>query len=75
MTNTKFLKKKLIDAGYDNFVKALSDILNISRQTASKKLNGEADFDQSELSILVLKLDISSEELKENFINQKQELR
>lgn len=68
MTNTKFLKKKLIDAGYDNFVKALSDILNISRQTASRKLNGEVDFDQSELSILVQKLDISSDELKDNFI-------
>ena len=69
MTNTKFLKKKLIDAGYDNFVKALADILHISRQTASRKLNGEVDFDQSELSILVRELDISSDELKENFVS------
>lgn len=70
MTNTKFLKKKLIDAGYNNFVKALSDILNISRQTASRKLNGEVDFDQSELSVLVVKLDISNDELRENFITK-----
>lgn len=68
MTNTKFLKKKLIDAGYDNFVSALSDLLNTSRQTASRKLNGEVDFDQSELSILAKSLDISGDELKENFM-------
>lgn len=67
MTNTKFLKKKLIDAGYDNFAKALSDMLNISRQTASKKLNGEVSFSQDELCLLTLKLGLTGEELKENF--------
>lgn len=69
MTNTKFLKKKLIDAGYCNsFVNAISDLLNISRTTASKKLNGKTDFTQSELSVLSVKLDISASEVKENFL-------
>lgn len=67
MTNTKFLKKKLVDAGIDDFVKGLCEILNISRPTASMKLYGEVDFTQSELGILVAKLNISGDELKENF--------
>ena len=67
MTNTKFLKKKLIDAGIDNFIKGLSDILNISRPTASRKLNGETDFTQSELAVLAERLNISAEEIGINF--------
>ena len=67
MTNTKFLKKKLVDAGIDDFIKGLSDILNISRPPASRKLNGETDFTQSELTILAERLNISAEEIGINF--------
>lgn len=67
MTNTKFLKKKLVDSGCDDFVKGLADILNISRPTASRKLNGETDFTQSELTILAERLNISAEEIGINF--------
>ena len=67
MTNTKFLKKKLVDAGIDDFIKGLSDILNISRPTARRKLNGETDFTQSELTILAERLNISAEEIGINF--------
>ena len=67
MTNTKFLKKKMVESGIDDFVKGLSDILNISRSTASRKLNGKTDFTQSELSILAERLNISAEEIGVNF--------
>ena len=60
----KLIKKKMIDAGREDFVKYLAEILGISRQTAGAKLTGDSDFSESEISILTLKLGFSADELK-----------
>lgn len=56
-------------AGDTDFVKCLADRLNISRTTASKKLNGMSPFDQKEITILVLKYGISDSEIRDIFID------
>ena len=59
----------MIDLKREDFTKYLSEILNVSRQTASNKLNGDGEFTTKELTILVLKLGITSQELFEAIIN------
>lgn len=58
------IKKKMIDAGRDDFVNYLAEILNISKQAASAKLNGDGRFNENDISILTNKLDFTGEELK-----------
>lgn len=69
MTNTNLLKSKMAAAGDTDFVKCLADRLNISRTTASKKLNGDTLFNQKEITILVLKYGISDSEIRDIFID------
>lgn len=57
------IKKKMIDLGRDDFVNCLAEILNISKQTASNKLNGNSKFDENELRTLKEKLNMTAEEL------------
>ena len=64
------IKKKMIDAGRDDFVNCLAEMLNISRQTASNKLNGDSKFTENEISILTLKLGFSAEELRSAIIKE-----
>ena len=59
------IKKKMLDFARDDFSSYLSELLNITRQTASNKLKGETAFTTTELTILVMKLGITQEELYE----------
>ena len=68
MTNTNLLKSKMAAFGDTNFVKCLAELLDISRTTASKKLNGEKDFTSSEITILTFKYGLSSDDIKNIFV-------
>ena len=61
----KLIKKKMIEAGRDAFVNYLAEILEISKQAASVKLNGDGRFNENEISILTVKLGFTADELKE----------
>ena len=61
----KLIKKKMIEAGRDDFVNYLAEILEISKQAASVKLNGDGRFNEKEISILTVKLGFTADELKE----------
>lgn len=68
MTNTNLLKSKMAQFGDTNFVKSLANILDISRTTASKKLNGQADFSSSEILILAKRYNLSADDIKNIFV-------
>ena len=68
MTNTNLLKSKMIAAGDENFVQCLSDVLGCSRTTASKKLNGELPFSQTEITKLAKRYSFSGDDIKNIFI-------
>ena len=55
----------MIEAGRDDFVNYLAEILEISKQAASVKLNGDGRFNENEISILTVKLGFTADELKE----------
>ena len=61
----KLIKKKMIEAGRDDFVNYLAEISEISKQAASVKLNGDGRFNENEISILTVKLGFTADELKE----------
>ena len=58
------IKKKMIDAGRDDFVNCLAEILNCTRQTAGSRLKGDSKFTENEIAILTLKLGFTGDELK-----------
>ena len=60
----KLIKKKMVDSGRDDFVNCLAEILDISKQAASAKLNGSGKFNEDEIRIITAKLGITAEELK-----------
>lgn len=62
------IKKKMIDMGRDDFVNYLADLLDITRQTASEKLNGNGKFNEREIAILIVKFNLNGEELKKAII-------
>ena len=64
------IKKKMIDAGRDDFVNYLSEILGCSKQSASGKLNGSTKLTEGDISIITLKLGISGEELKNAMLKE-----
>lgn len=68
MTNTNLLKSKMALFGDTDFVKSLANILDISRTTASKKLNGQADFSSSEILILAKRYNLSADDIKNVFV-------
>ena len=68
MTDSNFLKSKMIAVGDENFVTVLAEALNCSRSTASKKLNGKAPFTQDEIIILSNKYGLSGDEIKKIFV-------
>lgn len=67
MTNTNLLKSKMVAAGDDDYVAVLARILEISRPTASKKLNGQAPFSQEDIMIIIARYDLDSNEVMEVF--------
>ena len=66
----KLIKKKMVDAGRDDFVNYLAQILNISKQAASAKLNGDGKFNENDIAILTVKLGFTAEELKNAVVKE-----
>jgi plasmid maintenance system antidote protein VapI len=56
--------------GDEEFASAISKLLNISRQTASAKLNGKNDFTQSEIVRISNHYHLSAEDIKNIFIGE-----
>lgn len=67
MTNANLLKSKMALIGDSDFTKCLSDLLGISRQAASEKLNGKSQFKQTEIMIITKRYGLSGEEVKNIF--------
>ena len=61
----KLIKKKMVEKGRDDFTNYLSEILGISKQWASAKLNCKSSFTDSELILLNAELDFDADELKQ----------
>lgn len=60
----------MVDAGRDDFVNYLAQILNISKQAASAKLNGDGKFNENDIAILTVKLGFTAEELKNAVVKE-----
>mgnify|MGYP002513700850 CR=1 FL=1 len=71
--NTRLLKSKMILYSDEDFVTAISKLLNISRQTASAKLNNESDFTQSEIRIISNHYHLSADDIKTIFVGDDDE--
>lgn len=71
--NTRLLKSKMILYNDEDFVTAISKLLNITRQTASSKLNGESDFTQSEIKTISNHYHLSAEDIKNIFVSEDNE--
>ena len=54
--------------GDEDFVTAISKILNISRQTAASRLNCTTEFSQREISIIAKHYKLTDEEIRKIFI-------
>lgn len=63
MTDTNLLKAKMVANGDEHFTNVLSDVLHISRTTASRKLNGSLDFTQSEINQLKVRYNLSADDI------------
>lgn len=68
--NQRLLKSKMILYGDEEFVTAISKLLEISRQTASAKLCGESDFTQSEIATISKHYHLSAEDIKNIFVGE-----
>lgn len=66
--NAKMLKSKMVLAGDEDFVKALANLLEISRQTAAAKLNDEREFSQTEIALISKHYNLNDEEIRKIFI-------
>lgn len=66
--NVKMLKSKMVLAGDEDFVDAIASLLNVSRQTASAKLNGEREFSQKEIALISKHYNLNDEEIRKIFI-------
>ena len=66
--DVKLLKSKMILSGEEDFVKSIARILDITRQTASAKLNCESDFTQHEIAIIAKHYCLNDEEIRKIFI-------
>ena len=68
MTNVNMLKSVMAANGDCNFVADIAELLNLSRTTASNKLNGKADFKQSEIAIIAERYKLKADDIKQIFI-------
>lgn len=69
MANMNLLKSKMTLLGDINYVQCVADLFDISRTTASKKLNGLSPFTDKEITILTKKYGLSGEDIKEIFVD------
>lgn len=67
MTKTNLLKSKMIAVGDENYVESLMKLLDISRGTASKKLNGHYPFNQLEIFLIKNRYHLSDNDIREIF--------
>jgi len=58
----------MVSCGDCDFVHSLAKLLEISRSTASVKLNGRKPFSQKEIVIIAKKYDLSPEEIYQIFV-------
>lgn len=68
--NERLLKSKMILYGDEKFVYALSQLLNITRQTASAKLSGESEFTQTEIAVISKHYRLTGEEIRQIFVGE-----
>lgn len=68
MTNVNLLKAKMVMYGDTDCVNKLADLLNVSRTTASGKLNGKIPFNQKDIVLFTMKYGLSGEEIKDIFV-------
>ena len=66
--NVKMLKSKMVLYGDEDFIKAIANLLEISRQTASAKLNGSSEFSQTEIALISKHYCLNDEEIRKIFI-------
>lgn len=71
--NSNILKSKMVLKGAENYVQAISDLLGVSRTTASKKINGEAAFSDNEMKLIKAEYDLTSEEVVQIFLEDPHE--
>lgn len=64
------IKKKMVDAGRDDFVNYLAELLGCSKQVASNKLNRNAKLTEKDISVLTMKLGFSADELKKAIVKE-----
>ena len=68
MTNTNLLKARMVEQGDEDFVGKLAELLGISRNTASSRLNGKTPFDQREIFLISVKYGLSDEDIRKIFV-------
>ena len=59
----------MVAAGDTDYINKLATLLDVSRTTASKKLNGEKSFTQQEIAVIAAKYNLSAEDIKEIFVD------
>ena len=68
MTNTNLLKARMVERGDNDCVSKLAELLEISRTTASNKLNGKTPFIQTEIAIIAKEYSLSDEDIRKIFV-------
>lgn len=71
--NSNLLKSKMVLKGSENFVQAITDLLKISRTTASRKLSGEVSFTDNEMKLIKATYDLTNEEVVKIFLEDPNE--
>ena len=70
MTNVNLLKSAMAKVGDTAFVECLIMLLDVSRSTASNKLNGKREFKQSEIAKIAERYNLSPEDIKQIFVGE-----
>lgn len=66
--NIKLLKSKMVLFGDEDFIKSMSTLLEITRQTASAKLSGKTKFTQDEIALISKHYNLDDDEIRKIFI-------
>lgn len=67
-TNVNLLKAKMVMYGDTDCVNKLANLLDISRTTASGKLNGKIPFNQKDIVLFTMKYGLSDSEIRDIFV-------
>lgn len=65
--NISVLKSVMVLNGDEDFVKNIANILKISRQTASAKLNGKSDFTRDDIALISEHYSLNDDEIQKIF--------